>query len=370
MNIIDPEKLVFVDGSSEKWYGEHLPAFCSHCNQSFFLIPNHLNQYCPICLETGFEIHPILTFSQKPELILPFRINHQHIESVYKRFLENFWFKPDDLTPFTLLSRASFHYWIMWLVDSQVDGFWKAEMGFDYKLKSSVESFNNQTWDSKEEIHMKIRWESRMGEVHRMYQNMNLPALSQHGKLVRMIGDFDLKYSIPVSEFELQEIVITPELNPQHVWDQAKMQLDQAVENDCEHACDAQHIRGFSISAEYNKQNWTMILLPYIVSYYLSETGDKTPVYINGQSGRIYGSRFASTRKALTWTAIGAIFAFLLFISGILALTLGSILPPLPIIGFIFLAISLIIGFFMILPPIWTLFHNKQEKETAIYLRG
>ena len=369
MNITDPEKLVIVDGSNEKWYGEHLPAFCSHCNQSFFIKPNHLNQYCPFCLETGFEVHPIFTFSQKPELILPFQINHDQIEGIYKRFLENFWLKPNDLSTSTLLSRSSFHYWIMWLVDSQVDGFWQAEIGFDYKIKSSVESFKNQTWDSKDEIDIKTRWESRMGEVHRMYQNMNLPALSQHGKLVGMIGDFDLKYGKPISDVDLQEIVVTPELNPQHVWDQAKILLNKSVEIDCERACDAQHIRGFSISADYSKQNWTLILLPYIVSYYLSETGDKTPVYINGQSGRIHGSRFASTRKAITMTAIGAIFAFLMFVSGILALTLGSILPPLPIIGFIVTVISLIIGILAILPSIWTIYHNKQEKDTAIHLR-
>ena len=96
-------------------------------------------------------------------------------------------------------------------MDAQVDGFWKAEMGFDYKVKSSVESFRNQTWDSIDEIDIKTRWESRMGEVHRLYQNINLPALDQHGKLIQMIGDFDLKYAAPISDVDLQEMVVAPD---------------------------------------------------------------------------------------------------------------------------------------------------------------
>jgi len=368
VKITDPEEFVIVSASSNKWCGELIPAFCSHCNQSFFMKPGLLDQSCPFCFEKGFEFHPILTFLEKPELILPFRINLEKVEGIFNQFPVNFWINPKDLNPANLMSRASFNYWIMWLMDAQVDGFWKAEMGFDYKVKSSVESFRNQTWDSIDEIDVKTRWESRIGEVHRLYQNINLPALDQHGKLIQMIGDFDLKYAAPISDVDLQEMVVAPDLNPQKVWDQAKAQLDKAVENECEHASDAQHIRGFSISAEYSNQNWTLLLLPYIASYYLNDTGEKIPVYINGQTGQIHGSRFASTRKALILAGIGGIIAFLLFISGILAITLGSILPPLPIIGVLLIAISLITGILSVLPIIWSMIHNQQEKETAIYL--
>ncbi len=370
MNITDPEDLVIVSASSNKWYGELIPAFCCHCNQSFFMKPNLLDRYCPICFEIGFEIHPILTFLEKPELILPFRINHEQVAGIFKRFLDNFWLNPNDLNPANLQSRASFNYWIMWLMDAQVDGFWKAEMGFDYKIKSSVESFKNQTWDSKDEIDIKTRWESRMGEVHRMYQNINLPALDQHGKFIRMIGDYDLKYVSPISDIDLQEMVVAPAINPQKVWDQAILQLDKAVENECKSACDAQYIRGFTNSAEYTNPNWTLLLLPYIATYYINDTGEKVPVYINGQSGQIHGLRFASTRKALTLAGIGGIFAFIMFISGILAMTFASILPPLPVVGFILVTISLILGISAVVPLIWSLFHNQQEKETATHLSG
>ena len=368
MNISDPEDLVIVDSLSEKWYGELIPAFCSHCNQSFFMKPGLLHHYCPFCLENGFEIHPILTFSEKPELILPFRINHEQVEGIFKRFLENIWLKPNDLNPSNLKYRASYHYWIMWLLDSQVDGFWKAEVGFDYKIKSSVETYQNQTWDSKEEIGVKTRWESRMGEIHRMVQNINLPALAQHEILLQMIGDFDLKFATRTSEANLQEMVVAPEVNPQKVWDQAKVLLDKAVENECARACNGQHIRGFSISAEYGSKNWSLLLLPYIASYYVNDTGEKIPVYINGQSGRIHGSRFVSTHKALSIAAIGGIISLLMIISGILALILGSVLPPLPIIGLILITFSFVIGILSILPVIWAMFHNKQEKDIAIHL--
>ena len=78
----------------------------------------------------------------------------------------------------------------MWLVDAGVDGQWKADVGFDYQVKSNVETYKNQTWNSHEVVGTKTRWEMRFGEVHRLYQNISLPALPALEKLTKVLWRF------------------------------------------------------------------------------------------------------------------------------------------------------------------------------------
>ena len=94
-------------------------------------------------------------------------------------------------------------------------------------------------------------------------------------------------------------MILAPEINPERVWDLAKTKINKVVENDCTEANGAQHIRSFTLSAEYTPKSWTLLLLPVIATYYLNDEGERVPLYINGQSGEIFGAKYASRAQSL-----------------------------------------------------------------------
>lgn len=203
----------------------------------------------------------------------------------------------------------------------------------------------------------------RFGEVHRLYQNISLPALPALEKLTKSFGDFDLTRSEKLVESSiLKTMILAPEINPEKVWDLAKTRINKLVENDCTEANGAQHIRSFTLSADYTPKSWTLLLLPVIVTYYLNDEGERVPLYLNGQSGEIFGAKYASVRKAWTWAGIGFLAAVLLLIAGIMSITIGALFPPLPLLGGLLIVAAFALGIGSLIPVILALFNNKQEK--------
>ena len=125
---------------------------------------------------------------------MPFSTNlPQKIPAIFEKFVGEVWLRTDDFNVSSLSQRLRPLYWTQWLADSQVIGSWKAEVGYDYQVKSSQENYHHGNWHSTELLETRIRWEVRVGQIVRPYQNVSAPAYSHYAQRMSLIGDYDTR---------------------------------------------------------------------------------------------------------------------------------------------------------------------------------
>ena len=76
--------------------------------------------------------------------------------------------------------------------------------------------------------------------------------------------------------------------------------LKSAAGEECRQAAGADYIRSFSWQPDFSNQNWTLLLMPVVSSYYIDDARIPQPVLFNGQDRATYGSRRASLKRAPT----------------------------------------------------------------------
>jgi hypothetical protein len=352
-----------IETLGEQWGQALQPAGCRVCDQVHLVDAASIGKPCPNCGRGKLEAQSARMRPETPELVIPFRKNHEDFRLSLEQFVRGVWITPDDMTTEKMLARAMPVFVPMWLVDGTVDGDWQAECGYDYQVESTRQNYANGQWVEQKVIETRQKWEPRMGKIQRRYDNITVPAMSDQERLTAWMGAYNIRQSV---SYDIQKVakacLRVPDLPPEDAWNQAKGGLDMAAGLECQQAAGAQHIRNVIIHADYQQLNWTQLLLPMLVTWYQDDTGMAHPVYINGQSGKAGGVRMASQRKGWRITGIiGAMAVAILLFAGVLALV-GTVVPPmLAVAGFVALA-ALLIGVTAIVPAVWPWQWNRKQK--------
>jgi hypothetical protein len=331
-------------------------AICEHCDWSYLLPAGLLPVYCPHCFHTLLtsltgQVDDLL-YSQPPELILPFTVSTEKLAQNIQTFARGIWFAPGDLNPQNLKERLQRIYLPMWLVDSDVQATWQGEAGFNYEVVSHRDQFVEKRggWVSQQVTETRIRWEPRLGRLTRTYYNAVAPALEEHAQLQGKLGPSDLKAARPY--------------HAQALTDAFPSIRETAIE-ECRRASSADHFRQFRWKATYPNLNWTLLLLPVYVTYYLDDKKNPQPILIHGQTGQLSGPRRASMKQAQRTALIIVGVAIAIFIlSLMMAIVSISVqrLFPAAVIGLI---VALIIGLLALIPIViaWQ-FNRTHQSET------
>lgn len=347
---------------SQIWGVPLIAEGCPKCGTVHLVPAGMENQLCPACHSAPLTPQPTRAASEPPELCVPFEVPEAQANASLSRWTGGVWLKPAGFDPRALSARLQKMYLPMWLVDGKVAGRWQAQAGFDYQVASSKASFGNGQWRSQQVTETRIRWELRLGDIHRQYQNLAVAALEDHGRLISGLGQYDLSKAAAYQKQAVEKVVVRiPELSVSNAWSFAQAQFERVSAKDCQVAAQAQHIDQFKLQAEYSELNWTQLLLPVYATYYQDDSGVNVPVLINGQNGAILGVRRASQRAGWRWTAGLAGLAFLCF--G-LALILGLITAAAPGISafsalIFFLSLALFVG--SPIPAIWAWQFNRNN---------
>jgi hypothetical protein len=290
-----------------------------------------------------------------PELVIPFSLSDQRAQLSLEEWSRGVWFRPSELRPDVLLGHLRRYYLPLWLVDSDVEGEWQAEMGFDYQAASFREEYQSGQWVSKEITETRIRWEPRVGRLNRHYDNVVVPALRDHKHWMSRLGGYDFgTRKAYASRDVVQSIVRVPDQEPEEAWIDAESALYQAASLECKAASNADHVRNWGMRAQFKNPNWTQMLVPAYLTYY-QEADENYPVWINGQSGHVYGVKVHSQQKAVIASLVlGAIAAFL-FLIGIPLTLIG--------VGIVLIVLGLLVGLLAPVPAIWVWLHNRRLRQ-------
>ncbi len=352
------------------WGQPRQPAGCRQCRQAFLVDTSRIGQPCPVCGRGRLETQPALLRNEPPELAIPFQKNRKDLLPLLTRFVQGVWIHNDDFNPNDLASRAVPLFWPMWLVDSDLAASWQAEIGFDYQVQSSQESYTGSQWRSRQVVENRIRWEPRLGQLQRHYDNVMVPALSQHQRLTHLLGGYRQEAA---SAYRPEQIgsadVMVPDLNPESAWPAAQTGLTQAAGLECSRAADGQHIRSLSLQPAYDNLHWTQLLQPMFATYYTDDSGQPQIVYINAQSGVVGGPRLASQKKGWFYAGITAGVAALLLLVGLVCLALTAVFPPASILGILLIVGAFIAGVCAIIPAAWPWQWNRGQEERRVVSR-
>jgi hypothetical protein len=349
------------------WGVPMMAVHCAHCGEAH-LVPERATgtdtvpSRCPFCLQGPVAPQPAYLRDEPPEQVVPYVVSEGKLAGILDRWTQGVRFRPDELTSQVLMRRANRYLIPLWLVDGQVEGTWRADVGFDYQAVSYQDRYRDGAgWRSQEVREGRIRWEPRAGRIDRAYDNLAVPALDDHRRLMNRLGDFDPSQRAGYSPEAVSDAAVRiPTLEPQAAWAGAEAAFAQAAAGECRQAAGADHIRDYTPQVAYNGLNWTLLLLPAYVTWY--REGERIwPVLVNGQNGRVSGVRRASARKAnVTSLALGGVATFLFVLGGLIAL-LGAVLPPVAVVGGLILVVGLLLGLAAPVPAIGVWIFNRRS---------
>ena len=315
---------------NEAWishWGQGLQlAGCEACDWVYLLPSDKLPLTCPHCglaaLVTMDEYEDTPIYTHTPELHIPFAVPQMALESHMKQF-GNIWLAPPDLRSENLIGRLQPIYMPMWLVDTDVQAQWQADVGFNYQVVSHRERHMNGRWQSQEVQKTKVRWEPRVGTLNRRYDNTTAPALEDHKEMMTRLGKFDRHKAQPYQPIA-DTLIRLPNRPPEDAWSEAAAVLQTIASDDCRRAANGDHLREFKWSPNFANQHWTQLLLPFYTTYYLDDDNQPQILLVNGQTGQLNGRQQASMKRAFRWASGVAIIAILLFFVGLILTYVGA----------------------------------------------
>jgi hypothetical protein len=330
---------------------------CERCDWRFILPQGGREMHCPHCFQAKLErVEPNsddLAYVRAPEMFLPFTATGERITQTIRDFGKGGWFAPGDLKPQNLLGRLQRVYMPMWLVDGAVQATWQAEAGFNYEVVSHQDQYSDSQggWRSQEIKETRIRWEARLGRLDRTYQNLAAPALEAHAWLMQRLGGFDLPKAQPYTPAVLQQAFVRlPDRDNQDAWPDAAAAFQSAATAECAQAARADHNRNFRWAPEYRQLNWTLLLLPVYVTYYLDDDRQPQVALVHGQTGALSGTRRASMKRARNW-ALGILAAALaVFLLSAAIGGVGVFFPPALAIAAVGVPAAAVVGLCAIIP--------------------
>ena len=337
------------------------PAGCPQCQRIYLVEAARLGGACPGCAAGRLEPQPARLRPEPPELLIPFQQSPADLRPAIDKFLKPVWLRPDDFNSRSLLQRLIPIYWPMWLVDSDLSGDWQAEMGYDYQVKSSQETYAQGSWKTREQVETRIRWEPRLGQLTRHYDNAAAPALNDAEAIATRIGATSRQPAAPYTPAALSQALIRiPDLHPENAWPLAQTALHQAAGEECRQSAQAQHVRNYAIRAAYANLHWTQLLQPVYATYYHDDQGRPQILLVNGQSGAIGGPRRASQRKGCLWSGIGLGSTAFLLVIYILLVLLGKSIPALASLAVMTICLALGLGVFSVVLAAWPWNWNRR----------
>ena len=313
---------------TEDWGERMVLSHCQSCDGNFIVSLSVVIDMCPYCGNSVLtyieEEADKPVYSQTPELMLPFSVPKETLQQNVAQFVKNNKFAPADLTPQNLNSRLQPLYLPFWLVDASTEARWQAEVGFDYQIVSHQEKFGDGGWQSKKIKETKVRWEPRVGDLQRRYDNQTAPALEEHAQWRKLLGGFNTESPEPYQAESVDGVMVRlPNRPPEDAWPEAEATLKAAATAEVQKAAKAEHIREFRWSAAYSDQHWTQMLVPIYATYYRDDDDVVRMVYAHGQTGELAGYQRASVIKAKRYAKMIGIGAAVLFSLSLILTVIG-----------------------------------------------
>ncbi|MCL4560269.1 MAG: hypothetical protein M1281_06620 [Chloroflexi bacterium] len=344
------------------WKFPFKAAVCSNCGASYILAEQAKQQLCPMCCKAALEPQSNPPDIPVPELQMPFTLDNSAASRSLAGWTRGVWLHPPEFDPALLSRRLSPLYLPQWLVDGKITGAWDTQVGFNYQVMSSHEAYDAGRWTSQQTPETHVRWEPRAGQIERLYKNLSVPGLEEFPRMAAGLGGFPIQNARPYDPAQvLPAVVRLPNIPTSKAWTLAEPRFIQEAAHECQGAAGGQHIEQFNLQATYRGLNWTLLLVPVFSTYYRDDAGTVYPIFVNAQTGEVFGVKRASQKSGWTWTAVLASSALLVFVLGFLLTLAAGLFVPAGLIGGLMFVLAVVLALASPVPAVWAWQFNRSR---------
>ena len=342
-----------ISQSERGWGDKRQVLHCESCGAELSIPFGALTSTCPYCASNHVNVTISLNEELRPRFLIPFKIDAAQSKQLVINWLGKGWYQPDDLAANTVVGRLTGIYLPFWTFDTEVDALWRAEVGYEHTVRHYNPS--QKRWETR----TKIVWRWQNGDIQLSIDDFLVTGSSPRRislRILKEISNFVMNGLVAYEpdylagwQAQVYETTLT------EAWEVGKSAIREQAKKACYQDIPTNHVRNFSMSADFRDESWRYVLLPVYMAAYRS--GDEAyQVMVNGQTGAVAGQKPVAWWKI--WLAIGAMLApgVLLGLIGLPLLLLGGSGVILLAMGFILFVLGGIFSF---------LLYRKAEQSEA-----
>lgn len=285
---------------------------CNTCGAVTAVAADTVTITCSFCNGTNVNEEAFENRVIKPFGILPFKIVKQQANDIFKEWIGNGWFRPNDLKTLAEMNRLDGIYIPFWTYDAQTESSWTADSGYYYY---ETESYTDENGNTQTRQVQRIRWVPSWGNYDNWFDDVTVVAsggLKQ--EMVESIYPFSLTASVNYEpRFILgwkSEVYAT---DVQKGFTIAEGIMDRFIEREVVKQIPGDTYTNLNINTRKYDITFKHLLLPIWVAAY-QYNGKTYQVVVNGETGKIAG------QKPLSWIKIALAVLAVLAVAGVLYL--------------------------------------------------
>lgn len=263
---------------------------------------------CTYCNSPYVKEMPARKDLIRPETLIPFKVDKDNVNRLFKTWLGKGWFTPSNLVQLSRLDLIKGIYTPFWTYDTNAFSQWTAESGYYYYVTETYTVNVNGRPQMRTRQVRKVRWVPSHGQRQGFYNDVLVPASKgMNQELIYKIYPFELNQLVPykpdfLSGFLAEEYGV----DLQQGWGTAQGIVNASERDKCGKEVPGDTYRFLRVQTNYSNITYKHILLPVWIAAY--EYKSKTYHFlVNGQTGEVQGFRPISWAKVALF--VGAVAA-------------------------------------------------------------
>ena len=302
------------------WGEERKELHCESCGADLSVAANDLSITCPFCASNRVVARVAAQDALRPRFLIPFKLEAETCPAHVKAWLGKGWMHPANLAHAAKSVPFQGVYLPYWTFSAVIHAQWRAEVG--YERTERYYDRSSKTWEKRTRIDW--RWES--GQITQNPTDwLGIGTTKISGILLKRLAPFHLEALTAYEPgFLAGWQALNYNISLQTAWDTVKAEMREQARKGCQARIDSQHVRNFSMLADFNEETWRYILLPVYAAAYRFK-GETFQVLVNGQTGAVAGQKPIAWWKV--WLAIAGLLSpgVLMALIGLVLLLFGGI---------------------------------------------
>ncbi|MFN0204418.1 MAG: hypothetical protein ACKVTZ_23065 [Bacteroidia bacterium] len=284
---------------------------CKSCGSNTAVETKQVNTSCPFCGSTSVNEEAMKTNVIQPVGVLPFTISHKKALDMFKAWIGEGWFHPNDLGEIARLDKIRGIYLPFWTYDAFTESSWTAEAGYYYY---ETETYTDSEGRRQTRQVQKVRWVPTSGYYEYFFDDVLIVAskgLPQD--VLDKINDFKLEKIVNYdSQYLMGWDCEVYQMDLKEGFKRADKRMDESLYALCSKQVPGDTQRYLQVSSRKSALTFKHILLPIWIAAY-TYNGKIYQFVVNGQTGSITGEKPYSTVK-IFFAILAAIIIVALFL--------------------------------------------------------
>ncbi|MDO7848045.1 hypothetical protein Q5H92_16895 [Hymenobacter sp. M29] len=282
---------------------------CPSCGARTRVAADNPTLNCGFCGSRAINPEAQRTRLIEPAGVLPFRLSRAAATERFRGWIGTSWLAPNDLAKAANLDNLHGMYLPFWTFDAQAHSDWDGERGDYYYVTVTDTDSKGRTVTRQEQ---RTRWTYRSGDHDHFYDDVLTLAsrsLTKQQKHVDEVLNYDLTQVVDYDprvllgwEAEVYGIDLAEGLA------QGRTTIREHEEAACSELLGGDTQRGLSVNTRLSDESFKHLLLPLWLCAY-TYRGKLYHFLVNGQTGKVSGSRPLSFWKVLLLVLFGLLLA-------------------------------------------------------------